>query len=344
MKTTLIIVFINLLVAGCTAAPVYTGPKSDHFNGSVFKNHLSAEKNFADIFRLSATYPFKKTRWPKKTEGPAADPVTNIVRKGIAATLINHSTVLLQVDGINILTDPVFSQRASPFSRIGPKRVTPPAISIAELPPIDVILISHNHYDHLDIASLTSILSRDKQRSAPLILAGLGNGGLFDKHKIENYRDLDWGQAEKYRQITFEFVETRHRSGRGISDQMKTLWGGFVIQTAAGNIYFGGDTGYGPHFRETRARFNTFALALIPIGAYEPRWFMEPVHLNPEDAVLAHNDLNSDLSIAIHHSTFQLTHEGIDQPKTDLEIAIKKHSIANSSFITPAFGEKVVIE
>jgi len=307
----------------------------------VFVNRLPADKGLLDILKLSVSYGFKKSSWPKWVEPDTPDTITRSNAQGIAATIINHSTVLIQADGINILTDPVFSYRASPFDLLGPKRVTPPAIRMDSLPPIDVILISHNHYDHLDIESLGKLYRRTASRNPPRILAGLGNSGLFRKHKLHNHADLDWGQSESIGGVHFEFVESRHRSGRGITDQMKTLWGGFVIGTSAGNIYFGGDTGYGPHFADAQRKFGNFALALIPIGAYEPRWFMEPVHLNPEQAVIAHRDLGSQLSIAIHHSTFQLTYEGIDTPKRELQTALQKYSITAENFIAPAFGKTI---
>jgi L-ascorbate metabolism protein UlaG (beta-lactamase superfamily) len=342
MKIILTIVIATLL-SSCTSAPVYRGPKSDHFNGKVFVNRLPADKGFLDILKLSVSYGFKKSSWPKWVDPSAADPITQTNTKGIAATIINHSTVLIQVDGINILTDPVFSRRASPFGFVGPKRVTPPAIEIESLPPIDVILISHNHYDHLDIESLRKLYKHTNHSNPPRILAGLGNSGLFKKHKLHNHADMDWGQSESLGGVQFEFVESRHRSGRGITDQMKTLWGGFVIGTSAGNIYFGGDTGYGPHFADAQRKFGDFTLALIPIGAYEPRWFMEPVHLDPEQAVLAHRDLGSQLSLAIHHSTFQLTYEGIDAPQKALQLAMTKHKVSEEKFIAPAFGKTITV-
>lgn len=336
------IALLPALLASCTSAPVYRGAKTDHFDGKVFVNRLPGDKNFVDILKMSVSYGFKKTKWPKWVEPVAADPVEHSITKGISATIINHSSVLIQADGINILTDPVFSKRVSPFSWVGPKRVTPAALELNSLPPIDVILISHNHYDHLDIASLKR-LAEAVPGKRPRILAGLGNSGLFTENGLDNHADMDWGQSETLGGVRFEFVESRHRSGRGITDQMKTLWGGFVIGTSAGNIYFAGDTGYGPHFADAQRKFGHFELALIPIGAYEPRWFMEPVHLNPEQAVLAHQDLHSELSLAIHHSTFQLTYEAIDAPTKALQAALKKHAVEPHRFPAPAFGKRISI-
>jgi len=175
--------------------PIYKGPKSDNFNGEIFVNRLSVDKGLLDILRLAVTFPFQRAKWPEEITNDPADSVATNNHLGIASTIINHSTVLLQVDGINILTDPVFSKRVSPFSFAGPKRVIKPAVSIANLPSIDVILISHNHYDHLDIDSLSKIINRKTQITPPVIFAGLGNGVLFEKYDIGNYRarpDSDW--------------------------------------------------------------------------------------------------------------------------------------------------------
>ena len=206
-----------------------------------------------------------------------------------------------------------------------------------ELPDIDVILISHNHYDHLDEQTLVQLQRR--QKTPPLILAGLGNGGLFDEMGLVKHRDMQWGDRVVLNDLEFVFSECRHRSGRGISDQMKTLWGAFVIRSPDGNIYFAGDTGYGPHFKEAAEEFGPFALALLPIGAYEPRWFMADIHLNPVEAVQAHLDLNSAQSLGIHFGTFQLTYEGVDQPLQDLERALQDRQVPDNSFWTLDPGE-----
>ena len=329
-----------VVLISCAAAPVYQGPVSDHFDGNRFNNTLADNKGLFDILKLSLTFPFKKSAWPAWVEpNVQPDAPVNTIESGIAYTVINHSTVLIQLDGVNILTDPMFAERASPFSWAGPKRVTAPAIALQELPPIDIILISHNHYDHLDIEALLS-LSRAQEDRQPLILAGLGNGKLFEKNGLSNYVDLDWGDIHVVESLEIEFTESRHRSGRGLADQMKTLWGAFVISSAQGKIYFGGDTGYGPHFRALREKHGGFKLSFIPIGAYAPRWFMAPVHLNPEEAVLAHQELGSEKSVAIHHSTFQLTYEAIDEPKNRLQLTLAKNQIPAQEFAAPPFGKR----
>jgi len=252
-------------------------------------------------------------------------------------TFINHATFLVQVDGLNILTDPIYSDRASPFQWVGPKRVHAPGVALEDLPPIDLVLISHNHYDHLDESTLLA-LSR-QQENPPLIVSGLGNGLLFDQLGLSNHRDLNWRESTHLGVVEIVFTECRHRSGRGAGDQMKTLWGSFVLKTSAGNIYFAGDTGYGPHLKEAGDDYGPFRLALLPIGAYEPRWFMADVHLNPEEAVQAHIDLRSERSIGMHFGTFQLTYEGIDRPLLELDSARKKYGVASTQFEVLDVGE-----
>ncbi|MGB9498653.1 MAG: MBL fold metallo-hydrolase [Dissulfuribacterales bacterium] len=162
---------------------------------------------------------------------------------------------------------------------------------------------------------------------------------FFDDNALKNHKDFDWEQSVLHKGLEIVFTESRHRTGRGITDQMKTLWGAFVIKTRMGNIYFSGDTGYGPHFKDARLRHGNFILSLLPIGAYEPRWFMGAVHLNPADAVKTHLDLESRQSIGIHFGTFQLTYEGIDQPIIDLKKALRENQISDTDFIVPEFGE-----
>ena len=331
------------------AAPAYKGPVTDHFNGEKFYNRVNSNVGLIDFFKFSLPFNFLKEDWPKWIDATPQKVPRKITPPGqtddeISVTFINHSTLLIQVDGINILTDPIFTQRTSSFSWIGPKRVRNPGVNIENLPPIDIILVSHNHYDHLDIESLQLLQAQNPEKQLPLILSGLGSGMLFEDSQLNNFKDLDWEQSVQYKNIEFVFSETRHRSGRGVTDQNKTLWGGFVIKTRPGNIYFAGDTGYGSHFKNARKTHGDFMLSLLPIGAYEPRWFMKIAHLNPEDAVAAHMDLNSKKSMGIHFGTFQLTYEGIDQPVIDLKKALKDKQISETDFIVPEFGKTYIFE
>lgn len=331
---------LSALLASCVAGPIYTGStgdKLDNFDGKVFKNRTSLNQGPLDMLALGWGSITSAKQWPEWLDHPIAEPPPTRVNSGIRVTYINHATTLIQVDGLNILTDPIYSERASPFTFAGPKRVSAPGIKMEDLPPIDVILISHNHYDHLDTATLTQLASL--QDSPPLILAGLGVGGLLSELGLDRHVDMQWGQVEALGALEFAFVECRHRSGRGISDQMKTLWGSFVIKSPSGAIYFAGDTGYGPHLKEHGDQFGPFELTILPIGAYEPRWFMAAVHLNPEEAVQAHLDLKSRQSLAIHFGIFQLTYEAIDEPEQDLRKALEQHSIDDHLFWTLKPGE-----
>lgn len=322
-------VLASTLLAGCLAAPPYEGPATDHFDGERFRNSEPMDKSAWDMVKLGWGALLESEDWPDQVEVETGSPADR-VEQGMSITFISHATVLVQVAGLNILTDPVYSERASPFQWVGPKRVHEPGVALEDLPPIDVILISHNHYDALDEATLLRI--QEQQASPPLVVAGLGNGALFEDIGLENHLDLDWEQSTKLGDIEIIFTECRHRSGRGLGDQMKTLWGAFVIKTPEGNIYFGGDSGYGAHFAQTGERHGPFALALLPIGAYEPRWFMADVHLDPEESVRAHLDLGSRNSVGVHFGTFQLTYEGREDPERDLAVAIEKFGLEDGVF------------
>jgi len=324
-----------LVLVGCVAAPAYRGEPLPNFDGRLFVNTTPMNKSPMDLMKLGWGTLTRAADWPEWVDiEPKKVPRAE---SGIALTYINHSTLLIQVDGLNILTDPIYSKRASPFQWAGPERVHAPGVTMEDLPDIDVILISHNHYDHLDSETLIQLAAR--QSREPLILAGLGNRLLFDSLGLTNHRDLNWNESFELGAFTFTFTECRHRSGRGISDQMKTLWGSFVIETPSGNIYFAGDTGFDQHFAEAGRTFGEFALALLPIGAYEPRWFMADVHLNPAEAVRAHKALNSRQSVAIHYGTFQLTYEKIDQPVMDLATELAEQNVDENEFWVFDVGE-----
>lgn len=329
------------LVAACTAAPAWEGQVSSNFDGTRFVNSDPIEKSAGDFVKLAWGAVNDPRSWPNWVEVTQYDVPLERVYNGLSVTFINHATFLIQVDGINILTDPIYAQRASPYQWAGPRRVHAPGVPLEKLPPIDLVLISHNHYDHLDAYTLQQLVAR--QEKAPLVLAGLGNGKLLSQLGLDNHHDMDWEDAHRLGTIELFFTECRHRSGRGIADQMKTLWGSFVIKTSVGNIYFAGDTGYGPHFKEARERHGPFALSLLPIGAYEPRWFMADVHLNPEEAVKAHLDLGSEHSIGMHFGTFRLTYEGIEEPVEELIMAMDKHRVGTDSFDLLLPGETTAL-
>jgi L-ascorbate metabolism protein UlaG (beta-lactamase superfamily) len=318
-------------------------PLSDHCDGGRFFNpHGPSPKSFSDLpkwwwqqLRGSAT------PWPKSVPAPAKVRLPDYVPADrVAATFIGHATYLLQFAGGTVLTDPVFGSRAGPFGLFGPRRVQPPALRLGELPRIDVVLVSHNHYDHLDLSALRW-LARHRR---PLIVAPLGLKAWLEARDVANVVELDWWQSH-FAANEFELTCTpaQHWSSRGPFDRCRTLWGGFWIKTAGSSVWFAGDTGWGPHFAAVGARLGAPGLALLPIGAYEPRWFMEAVHINPDEAVRAHRAVGAKQSLAMHHSTFRLTDEGIREPVQALAAARQAQGVAESAFCAPQVGETVSV-
>lgn len=259
------------------------------------------------------------------------------------AVWIGHATFLVQHQGLTILTDPVFSERASPVQFAGPKRTTDAAISISELPHIDIVVVSHDHYDHLDKQSVIELWQKQSD-NPPIFVLPLKLGKWFSKLGIDNWIELDWWQAAVVKGWTFTAVPVQHFSGRGLV-QNNTLWAGWVMESAetkqqnSKRIFFAGDTGYSDDFKQIGAKFGHMDLSLLPIGAYEPRWFMKEVHVNPEEAVKIHLDVKSTFSIGMHWGSFVLTDEHMDAPPKALEVAKSKHFIAADEFITVTHGE-----
>ena len=326
----LLVVFTASLLSACSLLTEKPYPISDHSDGNRFYNRDGSDKGLSDISQFLWQSLWSESAWPEWLANPVPSAIPDRVEAGIRATYINHATILIQVDGLNILTDPIWSERASPITFAGPKRIRAPGIELSDLPEIDLVLISHNHYDHLDTATLRQL--RQQQSKEPIIVSGLGNAALLRSLGYDQAIELDWSDSTSVEGATVHFVECQHRSARGIFDQMRTLWGSFVIETSQGNIYFAGDTGYSPHFKEQGERFGSFALSILPIGAYEPRWFMKDIHLNPEEAVQAHIDLNSKQSLGMHFGVFQLTWEPVDQPVTDLDAALQANRIDAGRF------------
>jgi len=313
----------------------YDGPISDHFDGKRFFNERKMDKGLLDLikWRLYGN----SIPWPDSI--PVIQQKVPKVLNSLAVTFINHATTLIQLDGINILTDPIYAKRTSPFSWIGPKRVRKPGVKFEHLPKIDVVIISHNHYDHLNIETLKKISIRDN----PLFLIGLGNGKLLKSHKINNFKELDWNQLHQVNKVKINFLKAKHWCSRGLFDRQKTLWGSYLLEGPSGKVYFAGDTGYEKHFSDIGKRFGPIDISLLPIGAYLPRWFMKAQHLNPEDAVKAHLDLLSKKSMGIHFGTFKLSDEGVDQPEIDLTRARAKFQVPSRDFILPKFGQTIKI-
>lgn len=309
----------------------YFDEKNKRFYNPTGKN----AKTFFDVlkWKLSTT----PEEWPNYVKNEFSFKLEkNDIDEQAIVTYVNHSTFLIQLNGYNILTDPVFSERVSPISWAGPKRVRNVGIKISELPKIDVIIISHNHYDHLDIKSLIKI----NELFSPLFLIPYGDKDIFESEDIKNTIEMKWWEtAVISNDLRITYTPSQHFSNRGLFDRDKSLWGSYLINFKGRKIFFGGDTGYSSHFKDIGSYFKSVDLAFIPIGAYAPRWFMKEVHTNPDDAVKAHLDLNSNLSIGMHYGTFQLTDEGIDDPIKDLEKAKLKYKIKSEDFITLKIGK-----
>jgi L-ascorbate metabolism protein UlaG (beta-lactamase superfamily) len=315
--------------------PGYRGPPSDHFDGRVFFNpDASAGRSFKDLLRWRLTA--ARTPWPERAVNrrqPALP--ADLGACQVALTFINHITFLIQFCGLNVLTDPVYSERASPFQSIGPRRVREPGLAFVDLPPIHVVLVTHNHYDHLDIQTLLRL----QEVHAPRFVTSLGNRAFLEQFGLRSVQELDWWGSLDIAGTKLTITPAQHWSTRGPGNRNRTLWGGFIVAAGGWQVYFAGDTGYCKHFAEIRTRFGRMDLALLPIGAYEPRWFMRDQHMNPDDAVRAHIDLDARVSVATHFGCFALTDEGIDDPLLHLAAARLRHGLEPQAFQVLETGE-----
>ena len=274
--------------------------------------------------------------WPRHIGSLESPKPIARVGDGIRVTLIGHATVLLQVAGLNILTDPVWSERVGPLSWLGVKRARPPAVAFDDLPKIDVVLLSHSHYDHLDRATLAALQRRDR----PPVVTGLEVGRVVPHNNVV---ELDWWRRHPLRDgVSVTYVPAEHFSARGPFDRNVTLWGGFVVETPAGAIYFAGDTGAGAHIAAITERFGPMTLSLLPIGAYLPAWFMAPVHMNPQEAVAAAETMRSRVAMPIHYGTIRLADDAFDEPLRALHEALSRKSTP-VEFTVPEFGEAVTL-
>ena len=313
-------------------------PLSDHFDGTrFFSPGVKTDKGLRDLWRWRRTR--EATPWPSHLDILPFPPPPNFVgADDIAVTHIGHATILIQTADYNIITDPVFSEQVGPFRWMGPRRVRAPGVSLDALPRIDVVLLSHNHYDHLDMRSLVQI----HHRWNPMVVTGLGNGRYLARAGIRPVIELDWWKnCELAPGLRVTYVPAQHWSHRWPCDKRRALWGGHVVHSPAGSVYFAGDTGYPGDFNGIRERLGSPDIALLPIGAYEPRWFMGAQHMNPDDAVRAHLDLGSKVSVAMHWGVFHMTDEAIDAPLVALDTALRERRVSVDKFRVLDFGERL---
>ncbi|MEM7588597.1 MAG: MBL fold metallo-hydrolase [Myxococcota bacterium] len=328
---------LSLFASGCTGAG-YNGPVSDHFNGKRFFNQQDARhERPAVLSLLKWMWQRNPKEWDAHVSHPQGLPPPQKVAAGhVRITPVGHATVLIQMGAVNVLTDPIWSERCSAVQFIGPKRVRPPAIAFEHLPPIHVVAISHNHYDHLDLPTLRRL----EQKHRPVFVVPLGNGQLLRDQGIKRVQELDWWRGMWLHQgLHVQAVPAQHWSARMPPfDYNKALWAGFVFKQNDRAIYFAGDTGMGPHFQQIHQRVGAVDIALLPIGAFKPRWIMQSNHLSPQEAVAAARILQAKVSIPIHYGVFALGDDGQHEP-----LQVLKQHLDNMSeaprFEIPEFGE-----
>ena len=355
----------TLLIASALLAPPTTVnaedpmPKPHHRPNGFQNNYLAFEpKGLDELLKWKLDANRNDLPKPPRTPTPTTQPDTAFIQANATAgatmqpaiTWIGHATMLAQMGGLNLLTDPVFSARVSPLSFVGPKRHVAPGLALAELPHIDVVLISHNHYDHLDDASVRALANQTG--GAPLFIVPLGIKAWLAERGIAGAVELDWWQSHAIPSaagpVEVVLTPAQHWSGRGFNDRLATLWGSYAVFAPDLHLFFSGDTGYSQDFSDIRARFAArqtieagggFDIALLAIGAYEPRWFMRSQHVNPDEAVQIHLDLNAKRSVGIHWGTFELTDESLDQPPIDLAAARRAKNVPDADFFVLAVGE-----
>jgi N-acyl-phosphatidylethanolamine-hydrolysing phospholipase D len=308
---------------------------TSHYDDNGFKNPYMDEQQhgFRALFKWIFT---RKPDIPDEYSMPVIENPTQFFsnHEDVLICWIGHATFLIRIHGTWIITDPFFSERASPLQRLGPKRMVPPAIPLHNLPPVDYVLISHSHYDHLDKPVVRQLADRGSKFLVPLRLES-----WFENLNIPVAASCDWYGQFETSSLKFTATPAQHFSARTPFDRNKTLWCGWMIEKGDMRIYFAGDTGYFPGFKQIGKQFSPIHIALLPIGAYEPRWFMKSVHMNPADAVEAYKDLGAQSALGMHFGTIKLTDEAMDEPPAQLESKLFQNEISLQSFRSPAFGE-----
>ncbi|GAB3913321.1 MBL fold metallo-hydrolase [Larkinella knui] len=331
-------IVVILTIGYLISAPAYKGPVTDHFDGTTFHNYNGVKaKGLKEALQWMLSSRDKKPWGAFHNEPPGPPPPARVAGDSIRVTFVNHSTVLLQFDSLNVMTDPVWYERTSPFQWAGPARNRPPGIRFDDIPKIDILLLSHNHWDHLDIETVKKLCQRDQ----PRVYCPLGVKAFLENEGCGNVTEMDWNGSLAYNdRTTIHCMPAQHFSGRGMFDRDATLWCGFLIDNeVAGKVYFVGDTGYGSFFKKIGEKFGPIRLSLVPIGAFRPTWFMSPIHCSPAQAVKIHDDIQSQQSVAIHFGTFPLADDGETEPVEELQKALKTKPQLMDRFWTLREGE-----
>lgn len=360
IKVAALCALLNL--ASCAAVNDDYNPAKKHHRAEGFQNNYTDATDKSRLDLLRWVYERQRDGLPKppQTLTPIVAPDMAFVAANQGAaqqpaiTWIGHATMLVHIGGLTVLTDPIFSERASPVQFAGPKRYQPPGIALANLPHIDAVLLSHNHYDHLDTASVKALNAQ--AGGPPLFIVPLGVKKWFAEQGITRVQQMDWWDTTTVKtaagQVDVHFTPVQHWSARGLSDRRATLWGGYALLAKDFHLYFSGDTGYSQDFADTQKHFAAqqtealgggFDMALIAVGAYEPRWFMKDQHVNPEEAVQIHLDLKAKRSVGVHWGTFDLTDESLDQPPKDLDAARAAKNLPQAAFDVMAIGQTVKV-
>jgi N-acyl-phosphatidylethanolamine-hydrolysing phospholipase D len=346
------------LLASCATVNEDYNPAKKHHRPDGFQNNYTeaTDKPASELIKWQLQRLRDGLPKPPQAPTPVLKPNLDFVKANVGAaqapaiTWIGHASMLVQMGGLTLLTDPVFSERASPVQFAGPKRMQAPGIALKDLPHIDVVLLSHNHYDHLDTASVKALNAQ--AGGAPMFYVPLGVKKWFAAEGISNVAQLDWWDSKTFKtaagEVEIHFTPVQHWSSRSMSDRRATLWGGYALFAKDFHAYFSGDTGYSKDFVDTQQHFAArqgapqgggFDIALIAVGAYEPRWFMKEQHVNPEEAVQIHLDLKAKRSVGVHWGTFELTDEPLDQPPKDLAAARKAKGLPQEAFDVMAVGQ-----
>lgn len=323
-----IFIMLFIIIGKWLSTKPYMGPVSNHFNGKRFKNPSGrSAKGFKDVFK----YMLKrdKDRWTKiQSPHYRMEPIVKADINQIQYTFINHSTFLLQINGVTILTDPIFSKYCSPLPLPPMRRYRPPGVSLDLLPKIDIVLVSHNHYDHMDRESIMEI----EKKWNPRFITSLGNKDTLENMGATSVTELDWWQSLEVEGINITSTPANHFSSRGTFDRNTSLWCGFVLAYANKKVYFLGDSGYSDVFKEIGERLGPMDLSLIPVGAYMPRWFMSPIHISPEESVQVHLDVRSKKSVAMHFGTFALADDNPERAIEDLKKGRLSKGVSDTEF------------